>query len=397
MLLANGWYDRELAEHQFWKQSNHIMHGEKLWDAIRREQPGAKVAQLFWWFNMYADVDYAITPRPLYLADGGKVFDIHTTPMELRETIKADLGAFPFRQFWGPASGIESSRWIAESAKWIEQRHAPDCSLVYLPHLDYCMMKLGPEDASIPTELSAIDTVVGELIDFYEARDVRVVVLSEYGITPVSRPIHLNRLFRERGWLSIKDELGAETLDKGASRAFAIADHQCAHIYTPDSSVTPEVKHLLEATHGVSQVYDAQSKAKAGLDHPRSGDLVAIAEPDAWFTYYYWLDDAKAPDFARTVDIHRKPGFDPVELFIDPAIKFPKLKLASLLLKKKLGLRMLFDVIPLDAKLVKGSHGHRPDDRADWPVMIAPANMLGGASEIAATDVRDLLLQVHRG
>ncbi|GHC11588.1 alkaline phosphatase family protein [Cerasicoccus arenae] len=395
-IVANGWYDRELAEHLFWKQSNHLMQGPKLWDILRRDRPETTVAQLFWWFNMYADVNFAITPRPLYLADGGKHFDIHTTPLDLREMIKGDLGEFPFRQFWGPASGIESSLWIAKSAQWTEEKRSPDCSLVYLPHLDYCMMKLGPDHASILNELAAIDRVVGELIDFYESRGVQVVVLSEYGITPVSRPVHLNRLFRERGWLSIKDELGTETLDKGACRAFVIADHQCAHIYVPDASIISEVRTLLDNTPGVGEVLDAAGKARVGLDHPRSGDLVVFAEPDAWFTYYYWLDDARAPDFARTVDIHRKPGFDPVELFIDPAIVFPKLKLAGKLLRKKIGLRTLFDVIPLDASLVKGSHGHRPLDPLDWPLLIAPSNRLGGAS-ITATDVHRCLVEVCQG
>ncbi|WP_269537442.1 alkaline phosphatase family protein [Cerasicoccus fimbriatus] len=391
-IVANGWYDRELAEHHFWKQSNHLMQGRKLWHFLRRDRPEATVAQLFWWFNMYAHVNYAITPRPLYLADGGKVFDVHTTPMDLRERVKADLGEFPFRQFWGPASGIESSQWIARSAQWIEEKHAPDVSLVYLPHLDYCMMKLGPDDASIPAELHAIDQVVGELVACYDARGVQVIVLSEYGITPVSRPVHLNRLFRERGWLSIKDELGTETLDKGASRAFALADHQCAHIYVQDESILGEVSRLLEATPGVGEIYDADTKARVGLDHPRSGELVVLSEPDSWFTYYYWLDDAKAPDFARTVDIHRKPGFDPVELFIDPSIAMPKLKLAGKLLRKKLGLRTLFDVIPLDANLVKGSHGHRPADQQDWPLIIGASDQ-SAAGSIASTDVLGVMLE----
>lgn len=394
-VVANGWYDRELAEHHFWKQSNHLMHGPKMWDALRRERPGATVAQLFWWFNMYADVDYAITPRPLYLADGGKVFDIHTTPMDLREAIKRELGEFPFRQFWGPASGIESSAWIAQSARWIEEHSSPDCSLVYLPHLDYCMMKFGPQHPSIPQELRAIDAVAGDLIDYLESRGVRVIVLSEYGITPVSRPVHLNRLFREQGWLSIKDELGTDTLDKGACRVFALADHQCAHIYAPDPEVLPAVRKLLECTPGVGVILDGPGKAAAGLDHERSGDLVVLADEDAWFTYYYWLEDARAPDFARTVDIHRKPGFDPVELFLDPTIRCPKLKLAGKLLRKKLGFRTLFDVIPLDATLIKGSHGARPKDPVDWPILIGPTACIDQPT-LSSTEVKGVLLEASR-
>jgi hypothetical protein len=113
-----------------------------------------------------------------------------------------------------------------------------------------------------------------------------------------------------------------------------------------------------------------EEKKQFGVDHERSGELVAIADVGAWFTYYYWFDDDGAPDFARTVDIHRKPGYDPVELFIDPQIKLPRLKVAGKVLKKKLGFRTLMDVIPLDAGLVRGSHGRLPTVDEDYPVLI---------------------------
>eukprot|EP00903_Cladosiphon_okamuranus_P004106 g4104.t1 len=352
-IVANGWYDRETAEPRFWKQSNHIVHGEKIWDKLRAADPAFTCAKLFWWYNMHSTADYTITPRPLYPADGSKHFDIHTQPMSMREEIKADLGPFPFQNFWGPASDIPSSEWIAAAAKWVEEKHSPTLSLVYLPHLDYCLQKDGPGSSTIPAQLRAIDSVVTDLISFYEARGIRVLLLSEYGISPVTTPIHLNRLFREKGWLSIKDELGRETLDYGGCRAFAIADHQIAHIYVHDPAIRGEIRTLLETTPGIAEVRER--------NHPRSGDLIAIAEPEAWFTYYYWQDDALAPDFARTIDIHRKPGYDPCELFIDPAIRFPRVKIASFLLRKKLGIRALLDVIPLDASLVKGSHGRDQD------------------------------------
>jgi predicted AlkP superfamily pyrophosphatase or phosphodiesterase len=370
-VVGNGWYDRELAEHQFWKQSNHLVHGRKLWEALRDEDPSFTCAKLFWWYNMYSSADYSITPRPMYPADGRKVFDIYTHPMPMGEKIKADLGEFPFRHFWGPASDIQSTRWIAESAKWVERRVSPSLSLVYLPHLDYNLQRLGSSDQSlIATDLREIDDVVADLIACYERHQVKVVLLSEYGITDVNRPVHLNRLFRQHGWLQIKDELGREILDLGASKAFAIADHQVAHIYLNDHDILTEVQELCEHTPGVGQVLVGESRAHAGMDHPRAGDLIAVADADSWFTYYYWQHDRMAPDFARCVDIHRKPGYDPVELFIDPKIKFPKLKVAGRLLKKKLGFRMLMDLIPLDANLVRGSHGRIPEDPADWPIII---------------------------
>lgn len=375
-IVANGWYDRESAEVRFWKQSNHIVHGEKIWDSLRKTVPGFTCAKLFWWYNMHSTADFTITPRPLYPADGSKHFDIHTQPMAMRDELRADLGPFPFPAFWGPAAGIASSEWIAASAKWVEQKHSPTLSLVYLPHLDYCLQKDGPTAPNIPAEVRTIDRVVTDLISYYESRSIRVMLLSEYGISPVDQPIHLNRLFREKGWLSIKDELGRETLDYGGCKAFAVADHQIAHVYVNDPAILPEVRALLESTGGIDEIRPQ--------NHPRAGDLIAIAKPNAWFTYYYWTDDAKAPDFARTIDIHRKPGYDPCELFIDPAIRFPKAKIAKFLLKKKLGIRALLEVIPLDPTLVKGSHGRDQVPDSEKPVLIGSAQKVQKAEDVHA-------------
>ena len=375
-IVANGWYDRESAEVRFWKQSNHIVHGEKIWDTLRKSVPDFTCAKLFWWYNMHSTADFTITPRPLYPADGSKHFDIHTQPMGMRDELKAELGPFPFPAFWGPAAGIASSEWIAASAKWVEQKHSPTLSLVYLPHLDYCLQKDGPAAPNIPAEVRAIDRVVTDLISYYESRSIRVMLLSEYGISPVDQPIHLNRLFREKGWLSIKDELGRETLDYGGCKAFAVADHQIAHIYVNDPAILPKVRALLESTGGIDEIRPQ--------NHPRSGDLIAIAKPNAWFTYYHWTDDAKAPDFARTIDIHRKPGYDPCELFIDPAIRFPKVKIAKFLLKKKLRIRALLEVIPLDPTLVKGSHGRDQVPDAEKPILIGSSAKIETAQDIHA-------------
>jgi predicted AlkP superfamily pyrophosphatase or phosphodiesterase len=368
--VANGWYDRELAEHHFWKQSNRLIHGEKLWETCRRQRPGFTCAKLFWWYNMYSTADWSITPRPMYPADGRKVFDVTSHPLSIRDEIKRELGPFPFPAFWGPMAGIASSEWIAASARWIEERHQPDLALTYLPHLDYNLQRLGPDDPRLADDLRAIDGVVGGLLDFYAQRGVRVALLSEYGITAVRRSIALNRILRAKGWLTVKEELGRELLDCGASRAFAIADHQVAHIYVNDPDLIDDVRAAIESVEGVAQVLDAAGQRAAGLDHARSGDLVALSEEDAWFTYYYWDDDRRAPDFARCVDIHRKYGYDPVELFLDPTLALPRVRVAAKLLRRRLGFRGLMDVIPLDASLVRGSHGVCPANSDEWPVLI---------------------------
>ena len=397
-IVSNGWYSRELAEHQFWKQSNHLVDGPKLWEVLKQSDPDFTCAKIFWWYNMYSSADFSVTPRPIYPSDGSKVFDIYTSPMSMREEIKEDLGPFPFASFWGPNSGIESTQWIAKSAKWIELKNSPSLSLVYLPHLDYCLQKFGPDDPEVVKELAEIDRVFKELLDFYESRDVKVVALSEYGITPVNNPVHLNRIFREEGWLVIKDELGKEMIDLGASKAFAIADHQIAHVYVNDLRIYDDVLDKVRSTQGVGEVISGDDLDGLELRHERAGDFIAVSDNSSWFTYYFWKDNDVAPDYARCVDIHRKPGYDPVELFFDPAISFKRIKMLSKLFRKKLGFRYLMDVIPLDAEMIGGSHGRIPESKQDWPILIGDfSENLSDNEFIEARDVFDLLIEHCHG
>jgi predicted AlkP superfamily pyrophosphatase or phosphodiesterase len=385
-IVANGWYHRELAEVMFWKQSNHLVGGDKLWDAMRRADPDATTAMLFWWFNMYSSVDVSVTPRPIYWADGLKVPDFYTHPKPLHAALKDRLGDFPLFDFWGPRAGIKSTEWIARCARHVYDTRKPTLTLVYLPHLDYDLQRLGPGHPLIPAQLRAVDAVAGELIEHVERDGARVIVLSEYGITPVTGGVHLNRALRRAGLIEVREELGLEKLDAGASEAFAVVDHQVAHVYVKRRERIEEVRALVAGLDGVDQVFDADGQRAAGLDHPRSGELVAVSAADRWFTYYYWLDDALAPEWARTVDIHRKPGYDPVELFTNSSAA----KVALTLLKKKAGLRYLMDVIPLDASLVKGSHGRLPATAADAPVILASDELPAGP--IDATAVKSILL-----
>jgi predicted AlkP superfamily pyrophosphatase or phosphodiesterase len=395
-IVGNGWYFRDDCEIKFWRQSNKLIQARKIWETAREFDSKFTCANLFWWYNMYSTVDYSVTPRPIYAADGRKFPDTYTMPADLRDELKAELGTFPLFNFWGPNTSIKASQWIADAAKWVDKKRQPTLSLVYLPHLDYNLQRVGPHHPSIPKDLREIDSVCGELISFYEAHGTQVIVLSEYGITEVSKAVHLNRELRKAGLLAVREELGLELLDPGASAAFAVADHQIAHVYVNDPHVRTRVRALIEKTDGVESVLDGEGKAAAGLNHDRAGDFVAIARADSWFTYYYWLDDKKAPDFARTVDIHRKPGYDPVELFVDPALKLPKLKVGAVLLKKQLGFRYLLDVIPLDASLVKGSHGRISNSPAHNPVFITQQQDLVTAGPIQPTEVAGLILK-HLG
>ncbi|MBI5368919.1 MAG: alkaline phosphatase family protein [Planctomycetes bacterium] len=391
-IVANGWYFRDLAEVWFWRQANTLVAGEKVWEAGRARDRAFTCAKLFWWHNMYSTADWSVTPRPAYPADGRKLPDIYSSPPELRRELLDGLGPFPLFQFWGPGAGLVSTRWIAAAALQVMGRHRPTLTLVYLPHLDYPLQRWGPDDPRLAAELAAVDAEAGRVIDRARAEGAEVLVLSEYGIGAVSRPVHLNRVLRAAGFLAVQDNQVGELLDAGAARAFAVADHQLAHVYVKRPEEVPAVRRLLEAVPGVERVLGAAEKPAAGLDHPRAGELVAVAARDAWFTYYYWTDDRRAPDFARTVDIHRKPGYDPVELFLDPARPFIKLRLAARLAQKFLGFRYVMDVIPLDAALVKGSHGRPPDDPADGAVVIS-SRRAGARDHVPATSVKDLILE----
>jgi predicted AlkP superfamily pyrophosphatase or phosphodiesterase len=390
-IVGNGWYFRDLAQVMFWRQANQLVHGEKVWDTARRRDAACTCAKLFWWFNMYSTADWAVTPRPIYPADGRKIVDIYSQPADLRARLVAEIGPFPFFNFWGPQADIRSSRWIADASICVDRWHSPTLLLVYLPHLDYNLQRLGTTDARIRADVRAIDEICGTMIAHCRERGRRIIVLSEYGLVDVAGPVHINRALREAGLLAVRDELDTDALDPGASDAFAVSDHQVAHVYIRDPSRIAVVKTLLERLPGVERVLDRREQATIGLDHERSGELVAIAAADRWFTYYYWLDDTRAPDYARTVDIHRKPGYDPAELFVDPALTLPRLRIASTLAKKALGFRYLMKVIPLDASLVKGSHGRVTDRLEDGPVFISSEKHdLGDVVE--ATDARDEIL-----
>jgi predicted AlkP superfamily pyrophosphatase or phosphodiesterase len=349
-----------------------------------------RCAKLFWWFNQGAAVDISVTPKPHYGADGDKAFDILTSPSDLAERLKKSLGPFPFPWFWGPMAGLPCTQWIARCAAEVIQQEMPDLTLVYLPHLDYDTQRLGPASCDWPKLVGELDAACAPLLDAAKAAGARVWVTNEYTHLQVDQPVLINRALRQAGLLTARSGPFGETLDVFASQAFAVCDHQIAHIYLSAACDRIKVHEQIAALPGVARLYYGGERANIGLDHDRAGDLVAFSKPNAWFAYPYWLDDRAAPDFARTVDIHRKPGYDPCELFFDPRLRWPKARVLRRLLQKKLGFRALFDVVPLDAVLVKGSHGLAAPS-GDAPVFIGDGPIPD--HDLAQTDVHDLLLR----
>jgi predicted AlkP superfamily pyrophosphatase or phosphodiesterase len=362
-----------------------------MWDALKEKDTSFTCANHFWWYNMYSSVDYSITPRPNYLADGRKIPDIYSYPAGLRDELQKELGTFPLFEFWGPRTTINSSKWIANGAIKTDEKYDPTLTLIYLPHLDYNLQRHGLDFGKISKDLNEIDGVVKQLVNHYEKKGANIVLLSEYGITNVKNPIHLNRVMRSEGLVNVRIERGLELLDAGASEAFAVADHQVAHIYVKDKNKLEDVKSLIAKVSGVEKVLSKEEITTEHLNHERCGDLVAVADADSWFTYYFWLDDSVAPDYARMVDIHKKPGYDPVEMMTDPKDKLVMAKVGWKLLKKKLGFRTVLDIIPLDATLIKGSHGRKTEDREDFPIFITNKINMIDANEVDAVAVYDLI------
>ncbi len=349
-IVANGWYDRPSGEIRFWQQSNRLISGEKLYEGI-------ETAKLFWWFNQGAPLRWYATPKPHYGCDGSKEFGIiDRTDCDL----ETRLGKFPFFTFWGPHAGLPCSQWIARAAVEVLQQKSPQLTLVYLPHLDYDFQRFPVHD---PRRVAEVDSCVGMIVDQAQASQTEVIVVSEYGLVPVQHPIMINQHLRNAGYLEVRDGPFGEMLQPLDSRAFAVVDHQVAHVYVHRSGDLEEVRKLLLEIPGIA---DVVPPGELALDHPRSGDWIALAKPDAWFAYYYWLDEKRAPDFARTVDIHRKPGYDPCELLMTS-----KLRAVGRLVQKKLGFRYRMDVIPLDPSLIRGSHGLQPAPESG-PLIIGP-------------------------
>ncbi|HET6357115.1 alkaline phosphatase family protein [Streptomyces sp.] len=392
-IVGNGWYFRELGEVLLWRQHNGLVSGDKLWDAARRAHPGYTVANICWWYAMGADTDIIVTPRPIYYADGRKEPDCYTRPPTLHDELTDKLGAFPLFHFWGPGADLVSSRWIIDATRHINATRRPDLTLCYLPHLDYDLQRYGPDDPRSDRAAADLDAALAPLLEEARAEGRTVVALSEYGITRATRTVDINRALRRAGLLEVHIQDGMEYLDAMASRAFAVADHQIAHVYVRRSEDLAAARDALAGLDGIDELLDDEGKKAHGLDHPRSGEFVAIAEPDAWFTYYYWLDDDRAPDFARLVEIHRKPGYDPAELFMDPLDPYVKVKAATALARKKLGMRYRMAVVPLDPSPVRGSHGRLPARPEDGPLFLC-SDPQAVSGPVRATEVKSLLLSL---
>lgn len=375
-VIANGFYWRQRHAVELWVARNDVIAGEQIWDALRTRRPGFTSA--VWHAQNIKDAaaDFIVTPAPIHEPGGATKLWCYSKPQGLYQELLDALGHFPLQHYWGPLANIESTRWILRAAAWLVDRHAPNLNWIYLPHLDYAAQKFGPESPAARAALAELDQELASLDDRVFQSPIRsntaLLVVGEYALTGVSSAIYPNRVLRAAGLLSVRDEDGHEHLDIERSRAFAVVDHQLAHVYAESPQATAAAGEALRDRSGVAGVFVGDDRAAVGLDHPRSGEVVLIADPDRWFAYYWWLTDDAAPRFARTVDIHRKPGYDPVELFFDPATRS----------------------IPLRAELVKGSHGAPSVEPRQRTALIcsSPSRLVTPGRTYRDVDIKDIVL-----
>ena len=392
-IVGNGWFFRDLGEVHFWKQHNALVSGEKVWHAARKADPEFTVGNMCWWYAMGMEIDSVLTPRPVFHYDGSIEPDLYTRPDGMRADLQRRFGTFPLAEFWSPLSNIKPSKWLVAAARHQLDEAPHDLDLLYIPHLDYDLQRYGADGPEAVQAAKELDTVLAPLLQDLDDRGYRTLIVSEYGLTTVDRPIDINRALRRAGLLNVYSQHGMEYLDPWTSAAFAVSDHQAAHIYIKDPAAHQEtVRALVAELPGVDQVLDREQQGKYRIGHARAGELVAVADPTSWFTYYYWLDDDRAPDFARCMDFFKKPGYDPAELFFDPDDRFVKVRAAYQLARMKLGMRSGFNVVPLDPSCVRGSHGRLPDRAEDGPMVLCSEPALE-AKSFHATDVKSLILR----
>lgn len=388
-IVANGWYDRERAQVFNWGRSDNLINGRRLWDDLRDLVPCAKVANLFWRFCSHSSCDLTLTERPTYFSNGRKGADVYASDAAFKALCEARLGSFPFFHFWGPKANLDSSRWILGAARLAVEYSSPDLLLCYAPGLDYDVQRFGPSAPETKATLGRGDALYSDFIEEMLALDYDVMVVSDYGFSDVSAPVYPNRALREAGLVHVDDAVNGEWLEPGASRAFAVCDNQIAHVYVKSSDDIDAVRNCLSELDGVKAVLGTGEGSSTALGHARSGDLLLHAESHRWFAYPYWLNDSKAPDFSKCVDIFNKPGFDPCELFLRAGVG-GALHAAKRFAQMKTGIRAPFDVISTDGTRVRGSRSISPVDDAHNAVLITSWKRPGVS--VAMTDLKSLIL-----
>ncbi len=375
-VIANGFYWRNKHEVEMWTAWNDCILQPQIWDVLHQHDPALTSAVWFPLHSKGCGADYICTPAPIHNPDGTESLWCYTKPTEMYGTLRDTLGHFPLQHFWGPLSNIKSTGWICDSAVWAAKQYQPRFSYVYLPHLDYAAQKFGPDSEQAIKALGELDEVLARLFAgvnaAYQDGAPLWLVASEYAIVPVDHVEYPNRVLREAGLLAVNNDADVrEQLDFAGSRAWALVDHQFSHVFVQNPNDIAKVAKLFRGREGIAEVLVGEDRGRYELDHERAGEVVLVSKSNSWQAYYWWFDDALAPKYASTVDIHRKPGYDPVEMHLNMATRST----------------------PLDATLVRGSHGAPARDETQRGIIISSEKGVLVGSAIADTDVFDLVLR----
>jgi hypothetical protein len=349
----------------FWEQSNKLLQAPRFWGGS-----GKKVAMLFWQQSMHGAAEVVLTPKPEHTPDGKTLTTCWSNPPGLYGQLIEKFGPFPLHKYWGPMAGWESSDWILKATRHVGREGGVDLLLSYIPLLDYNLQRFGPMSEQVSADLRTLDGPLCEAVTDLRAAGYDVIVCGDYGITAVSDAICPNLALRQAGLLTtVSDANGKQLIDYDNSAAMAMVDHQIAHVYVKEG-MRDRVLAEVGGLRGVGLVLATPGAKKAhGLDSPRSGDIVLLAKSDAWFAHDWWLGDAEKPAWQMSVDIHRKPGYDPRELFFDPVHKR----------------------IAQETGRVRGSHGVVGTHHGTWPVVLGDGIAFDASGAMEMTALAGLL------
>lgn len=378
-VVANGFYWRDRREVEMWTAWNEKIDAPQIWDRLHDRDRSLTSAAWFPMLSKGSGADQVCMPAPIHNPDGSETMWCYTKPQEFYGELMESLGAFPLHHFWGPLANIKSSQWIADSAVKMAQTFRPRFNYIYLPHLDYAAQKIGPNSEEALQATTELDELIGrfspQMSSAYQEGPLIWVVVSEYVMTEVDHVLYPNRILREAGLLKVKAEPQSEgELLDFESDAWALVDHQFSHVFVRDADpeLISRVAKLFAGQEGIDEVLFGDDRRKYGMDHPRSGEVILISTSNSWQAYYWWEDDSRAPTFARNVDIHRKPGYDPVEMHLDFATRS----------------------VPLDATLIGGSHGAPPKSDAQRGALLCSQPGVFPESIVSDVDIADRLLRL---
>lgn len=312
-MTSNGVFSRTLRRPSLWEQSAALVEGPRIWDAARAA--GARVGMSFWQQSLGERVDAVLSPAPIHKHGGGMIMRNYTQPAEMGDVLDRRCGTFPLHRYWGPFASPNVGRAVLANFFAMAEAHAVDIAFLYLPTLDYEAQRHGPDSSAAEKAHAAFRAQLEAVADFAARQGCALTVCGDYAIAAVERaPARPNATLRAAGLFAVRPVAGRAYPDFYTSRAFALCDHEVAHVHVRREEDVECVARLLERTGDYACV-----ERRAGQDwaHPSAGEILLLAKKGSWCAYPWWTDRREAPDWATHIDIHNKPGYDPCELLFD--------------------------------------------------------------------------------